>query len=195
MTTKPGTLNVGRRAAENVLHSVRFTADQGAPINTLITISFEALGIEESVADRVFQELHGRVLRAWRHLLHTNRVPRQVVGAYCHANPAGSRHVHWLAHVPPVSFEIFEAVVSKFLRKVVGRFDLGDALHIKRVDTPGSVAKYVLRGIDPYFADYLHIEAANEGFVLGRRTGVSRSISKAARKRAGWSRKRRRQRS
>lgn len=188
--TKPGTVSVGRRAAENVLHGVRFAAERGQPINTLVTISFDSLEIEDGAADAVFKDVRSRVLRAWRHLQSKGRVEEPIFGAYCHANPAGSRHVHWMTHVCPNGFEMFDISVAKFLKKVTGRDELGDALDIRRVARAGSVAKYVLRGIDPAYAAYLHIEPANEGYVVGRRTGVSRAISKSARKSSGWVRKR-----
>ena len=47
----------------------------------------------------------------------------------------------------------------------------------------------ILKGIDPAYGRYLHIRPANEGIVTGRRTGASRAIGRAARKAAGWKRK------
>ena len=101
--------------------------------------------------------------------------------------------MHWVLHVPPTIADEFAEAVAKRLRKIAGRLDLKDGLNIGSVDTPGTLAKYVLRGVKPEFANYLFIEPANEGLVAGcRRTGVSRAASRASRKQAGWVRRKRR---
>lgn len=194
MATKYGGLYVGRRACENALHAVRFVAESGRPMNTHVTVSFGPLGIEEASAGAVFADLQARVTRWWRdQRTRKGRDFGDVQGFHCHSNPAGSRHVHWVLHVPPEFAPEFAAIVRHRLQKITGRVGLGDGLHIGAVQTPGTLAKYVLRGIEPEYADYLHIKAANEGFVAGcRRTGVSRAAGKAARQRSGWVRKKRR---
>jgi len=194
MATKSGGLYVGRVACENALHAVRYVAEVGRAMNTHVTVSFGPLGIEDDVAGRAFSDLQARVTRWWRdQRQRKGRDIGDLHGFHCHSNPAGSRHVHWVLHVPAEIEDEFPSVVKNRLQKIARRVDLRDGLHIGAVQTPGSLAKYVLRGIEPEYADYLHIEAANEGFVAGcRRTGVSRAASKAARKRAGWVRKKRR---
>lgn len=194
MATKSGGLHVGRRACENALHAIRYVAEAGRPMNTHVTVSFGPLDIDEDIAGTVFSDLQARITRWWRdQRTRKSRDLGDVLGFHCHSNPAGSRHVHWVLHVPPEIDAEFRAVVRNRLQKITGRIDLRDGLNIGTVDTAGSLAKYVLRGIEPEYADYLHIDAANEGYVAGcRRTGVSRAASKASRKRAGWIRKKRR---
>lgn len=191
MATKSGGLYVGRRACENALHAIRYVGDSGRPMNTHVTVSFEPLGIDAEIAGRAFADLQTRVTRWWRdQRQRKGRNIGDLHGFHCHSNPAGSRHVHWVLHVPTEIADDFAKAVRNRLQKIAGRVDLRDGLHIGPVQTPGSLAKYVLRGIEPEYADYLHIKAANEGFVAGcRRTGVSRAASTAARKRAGWVRK------
>lgn len=196
MATKSGTLYVGRRACENALHAVRFSADSGRPINTHITLSFTALGVHDDVAGELFSMLQARVARWWRD--QRDRKGRDigpVLGFHCHANPAGSRHVHWALHVPDEIADQLAATVRRRLCKLLGRVDLGDGLHIGPIHTAGTFAKYALRGVQPEYGDYLHIRPANEGLVANcRRSGVSRAASKAARKSSGWVRRRRRRR-
>lgn len=194
MATKSGGLYVGRRACENALHAIRYVGESGRPMNTHVTVSFEPLGIDAEIAGRAFADLQARITRWWRDQRQRKGRPiGGLQGFHCHSNPAGSRHVHWVLHVPPDLAADFAHAVKDRLQKIAGRIDLRDGLHIGAVVTPGSLAKYVFRGIEPDYADYLHIKAANEGFVSGcRRTGVSRAASKAARNRAGWVRKKRR---
>lgn len=185
-----GTLHIGRKSAENVLHAIRFARDSGRPVNTHVTISFNALGVSEKDAGSVFQDLRERVGRWWRNQRGKGRDIGSLAAVHSHANPAGSRHVHWLVHVPAELDREFRVVVAHRLRKITGRADLGDALHFVTADTPGSIAKYILRGIDPQYADYLHIHAASEGLVSCRRTGASRAIGPVARQSSGWKRSR-----
>jgi hypothetical protein len=190
VTTITATTKVGHKAALNVLHGIRYAREQGTPINTHVTINFTTLGFDEREAGTLFKSLRGRISRWWRYQRACGRASGELACVYCHANPAGSRHVHWLIHVPAELAPAFRLRVEKLLKKICAVQHLGDGLAIGPVATPGSLAKYVLRGIDPAYASHLHIEPANEGLVTGRRTGAAKGISKAARKRAGWKRKR-----
>ncbi|MGA0607899.1 hypothetical protein ACO2Q0_18060 [Phenylobacterium sp. VNQ135] len=191
VTTKCGvaTAFIGRRAAENVLHAIRYAGEVGRPINAHVTINFATLGIGDDAAGAVFRDLQARLSRWWRYERAKGRDLGPLLGVHSHANPAGSRHVHWMTHLPASIRGEFEAKTARMLRKITGVDDLKDALHVGDVETPGSLAKYILKGIDPAYAGYLHIKPANEGIVSGRRTGASRAISRAARKAAGWKRK------
>lgn len=189
MPTKYGTEWIGRRAAENVLHAIRYADEVGRRFNAHVTINFATIGIEEERAGAIFRELQARLSRWWRYERSKGRDLGPLLGVHSHANPAGSRHVHWMTHLPEGIWTAFGAKVAHLLRKLTGVDDLKDALHIGRVETPGSLAKYILKGIDPAYGRYLHIRPANEGIVTGRRTGASRAIGRAARKAAGWKRK------
>ena len=186
-----GTSSIGHRAAENVLHAIRFARDTGRPINTHITISLIALGIHDEEAGAFFRKLQISVSRWWRYQrVSKGRDIGPPIAVYSHANPAGSRHVDLCMHLPADIREEFIAALDKRLCKLTGLDDLGDALHVQPAPTPGSLAKYILRGINPVYASYLHIRAANEGHVSCRRTGTSRAIGRAARGMAAWDRKR-----
>ena len=190
MTTKYGTHSIGVRAATNALHAIRYAKLIGRPINAHITISFVTIGIHDDEAGDLFRRLQVSLGRWWRYQRkNKDRQIGQPVGVYAHANPADSRHVHWLLHLPDDIRDDFIAAVNKRLCKITGLDEIGDALHYQHVPKPGGAAKYVFPGIDPAYAEHLHIRAANEGIVGCRRTGTSRSVGKAARKHAGWNRK------
>ena len=190
MATKYGSSHIGRRPAENALHAIRFATAVDRPINLSVCINFETLGVSEDQAGKMFRVLRTNIVRWWKYQrVGKGRDVGEVFDYHAHANPCGSRHVHWQINVPDFLEQEFREAVESRLRSQIQRSDLGDALHFKPIPKPGSHALYVLRGIEPDYADYLHIRAANEGTVTGRRTGVSRAVSKAARKRAGWQRK------
>lgn len=192
MATKSGvgTAFIGRRAAENAMQAVRYTRDQGRPINTFVTISLITLGYDAGAADSLALRLLERMARWWRY----QRVDkRRDIGPftiiYAHANPVGRRHVHWMMHIPDHLKADFEAALLKRLLKMTKLDDVGSALQIKPAGGPGQLAKYILRGIDPAYGAYLHIVPEDEGTVTCRRTGTSRCIGKTARKAANWNRK------
>ena len=186
--TKYGTSTIGRRAAENALHAIRYADALDRAPNLFITINFHSIGIDDESAAAVFQDLKARLSRWWRYQRTKGLVSGALVGVHSHANPAGSRHAHWMVHVPPEVAAPFQVKVEKLLLKIARVADLRDGLDVRPVYAPGSLAKYILRGIDPMYAGYLHIRPANEGIVTCRRTGVSRAIGKLARQQAGWRR-------
>lgn len=196
MATNPGAQGTSRVAlgsALNVLHGVRFAREAGTPVTHMLTIDLQWV---EDVRDagEAFKDVRQRIGRWWRYERQAKGRPLgDFVGALVHANP-GHRHAHWLVRLPEDVAPEFVAVVADRLAKVMGVPEAiaADACHLKPAPAPGSLAKYVLKGIDPRFAAHLHIEAADEGFVVGRRTSVSRAISRGARRRAGWVRSRRR---
>lgn len=193
MATKYGTSSIGRRALLNALHAIRYAADLGRVFNTFVTINFATLGIGDDEAGAIFQELQARVSRWWGYQ-RDNRGRAdlgRIMGVHSHANPAGSRHVHWMLHVPDEARDEFETTVAKRLRALTKTDDLKDALHFQDVKHAGNMAKYMFRGVDPLYAEHFFMKAANEGTVTGRRTGASRACGRAARRDAGWLRKRR----
>ncbi len=184
-----GTLHIPRRSAEAVFHAVRYATDIGRPLNIHVTISFIALSIDDDAVPRFFAIMRERVGRWWRYQNAKGRGLGPITWVHCHANPAGSRHVDWLIHVPSEAQKDFAKSLIKCLQKLARRKDIGDGLHIQPIATPGSVAKYILRGVDPAYAEYFHLRSANEGLVMGRRTGASRSVGHTARRSAGWTRR------
>lgn len=189
-----GTARIAVKPATNMLHGVRFATDRDEPLNVQASINWHRLGLDDAEATRAFRAVRRKVRQRWTYLRQKGRSvgPLHDVGA--HENPAGVRNTHWMVRVEPTAIPEFKRAVAKFLAKVVGLEpeQLGRALHIGSVDAPGTFAKYMAKGVHPAFADYFRIEASDQGFVAGRgRTFVSRSISRTARKAAGWTRKRR----
>jgi hypothetical protein len=181
-------------AATNVLHAARFATDTGRPFTLRVTINWNRLGIEDDDALRTWRACRDKVTRRWRYLqgLHGADVGR-LAGVASHENPGGKRNTHWMVAVPAAWEAEFRRTVAKYLAKVSGADELGAALLIEPLHAVGGAMKYALKGVDPRFQVYFKIDAKDQGFVAGRgRTFVSREISLAARKRAGWTRKRRR---
>lgn len=197
MTTKQesgvGTWQIGRNQAERILHAVRYATERGRPINAHVSLNFHRLGIAEDAAVGVFRNLRARFARSWRYRDRTGASLGTLDDVHVHENPLGKRNVHWALHIPKGRWHWAKNLIEHLLLKVLGVDDVGDALVIEPAHGPGGLAKYLLKGVEPAYAQYFHISAPSpQGFISGRgRTGASRSIGKAARDKAGWKRKRR----
>ncbi len=188
-----GTYRIPVRSAVNALHGVRFAGDRQAPLTHMLTLDFEALG-HGADACGLFLRLRERVYDWWRYQCGKGRPLGSFDWVFSHENPApGQAHAHWLMRLPAGVSLDFLAVVADRLAKLTGRplADCADALHLREAPTPGCAAKYLLKGVDDRFGPHLFIDTSPQGFVPGRRTGVSRSISRSGRKASGWVRKRR----
>lgn len=188
-----GTWQIGRNQAESVLHAVRYATDRGRPINAHVCLNFHRLGISEDAASETFRSLRARFARSWRYRDQTGAALGTLDDVHVHENPMGKRNVHWALHIPEGRWAWATGLIERLLQKILGLDDLGDALLVKTATGPGGLAKYLLKGVEPAYAEYFHIGApSSQGFICGRgRTGTSRSLGKTARGKAGWKRKRR----
>lgn len=191
MATKYGTRGIGPKQAARAFHAVRFANDSGRALNLFITVDFSSLGVAPEKAGAFFQRLWQRVGRWWAYQREKGR-PFGPFDCYAvHEHPGeGPRHVHWFVRAPDGARAELERTVRSRLEKLTGLACLGRAVHFLDVAKAGGVAKYTLKGVQPAYADHFHIQASDQGFIHGRRLAISRSIGAAARKRAGWTRKR-----
>lgn len=193
MATKPRSLSIGPKQAARAFHAVRFANDNGRTMNLLVTINFSELGVDPEEASGFFSGVWARFTRWYAY--QRDRKGR-AFGKFCayavHENPPGGpRHVHWVMHAPEGSQKEIDRVLRNRIGKLTGLDCVGNAVHIREVYGPGQLAKYTMKGIDPAFAGHFHMAAANQGEIAGRRITISRSIGYAARRDAGWVRRRR----
>ncbi len=185
--TKYATACLDYEPLTNAMHGERFAWDRGTPLNAMVTLNFDCLGISDEGADQVFRDIRARVGRAWKHRRTALANMPEFMWLYIHANPQGKRHVHWLVHVPEWFRAEFEALVMKRVCKVTQQGDLASALDFTDVTEGATAMKYIGRGVNPAYQRYFHMRVVeDEGVVTGRRIMTSRNISRAARKAAGW---------
>lgn len=192
MATKQGTRAIGPKQAARAFHAVRFANDNGRPLNLLISINFDLLGVAPGEATSFFQRVWSRVGRWWAYQRKKDRPLGSFDYYIVHEHPdGGARNVHVFVRAPDGGRDELESVVRRRLEKMTGLDCLGRAIHFLDVERAGGVAKYTLKGIQPAFADHFFMEASDQGFIAGRRIAISRSIGHAARAKAGWVRNRR----
>lgn len=108
-------------------------------------------------------------------------------------------HVHWLVHVPQILVDEFVELLPRWItsleHKGMGQRKRAEnhvpapsgAVQIEPTRNSVAARKYILKGIRKKDAFRLGIKnVTSEGIVHGRRTGVSRTLGRIARKRAGY---------
>lgn len=179
-------------SALTAFYAARFARDQDRHLNTLVTLNFTTLGITDDDAVEFFRQVKARAATWWRYRREKTKSPFYNIGPFdwvmVHANPRGSAHVHWVIRVPQGHQAEFDAMLVNRIKKLAGLEDLKTALNIKPIPKKGvgGVMKYCLRGVNPNDGPRFFLRAANEGTVIGRRVGVSRSLGHSARERANW---------
>ena len=184
------TYRIGRNAAENICHAFDYAKHVGQPLNRYITINIRGAENERDVTE-VFKDIRHR-FRDWLNYAMKRAGITVQPPAYVYAIEAPDPdhpHAHWVVHVPPFLAREF----AKKLPVWVARAASTDApydIDIRTVDphTDKTLAKYVIKGTDPRFVRYLHLDrvAAPQGRVWGRRATASHAIGRSARERAGF---------
>lgn len=186
------TNHIGRKAAENVCHAFDYAKHIGQPLNHYITINLRSsrAGNPKAPAE-IFQAIRHK-FRVWRMYALRKRGSNMMPPAYIYTLEAPSQdhpHANWVLHVPKALVEEFHAKLPQWVAKTcgeVGPFDV--EVQVVDPETDKTLAKYVVKGTDPEYVEYLHLDAvaAPQGRVWGRRVGVSPALSRAARKKADF---------
>lgn len=182
--------HISRKAAENICHAFDYAKHIGQPLNHYITINLRSRHVEAAPA-ALFRAIRHK-FRVWR--VYAVKKSGSPVGApaYVYSLEAPDPehpHANWVLHVPVELLKEFCAKLPHWVAKAcgeVGPFDV--EVQVVDIETDKTLAKYIIKGTDPNYVEYLHLGAvaAPQGRVVGRRVGVSPSISRTARKRAGF---------
>lgn len=190
------TRQIGRRPAANLHHAMRFAARTGRQLNQLVTINFAQAGCPALLVSLRFRRLLAQRFAPWLRRATKGRATKGC-GAPTYVwvveAPGAGAHVHWAVHVPPALTADFRRRLPRWVADAVA-IDVGalDAAAIdhRPVDNAVGLKRYLLKGMDPYFAGRWQIRAVPQGLVIGRRVGVSRNLARGARRaggyRAGW---------
>ena len=183
------TVHINRHQAENICHAFDFAKHIGRPLNTYVVIN-----LHEASANAAASVIFERIRHKYRDWL-KGRVKRLALDAqppvyvYAHENPDENPHGNWVVHVPPRLQKEFLLKLRQWVEKAQGGVRPFD-IQVKGVDphTDKTLAKYIIKGTDPHYVPYLHLQdfAQPQGRVFGRRATPSIAIGRAARKSAGF---------
>lgn len=174
---------IRRQQATNIKPAIRLAEKNGTPLNRFVTLNFTHTACDAEAVSIAFAQLRERFMRWLRRGPQKNGKGAKAPAAFVWVieNTNGHTGVHWLVHVPPERFADFTARLPLWLAKVTGGIHCEDsAIDIKPAHTPLGAGKYMMKGIDPVFADFYRIRHVPQGEVFGKRCGFSQSLGPTA---------------
>ena len=177
---------IRRYPAVNIHHATRYAERIGLPLNRFVTINF---GLTACVPERVssaFRKLLTERFAPWlrRSAGLKDALPPTYVWTIEAAG--GQIALHWLVHVPQQIRSAFDRRLNGWVATLTGRPAEAGAINIKPIHNIVGLKRYVLKGTDPGWAKHLGVRAVPQGIVVGKRSGFSRNLGPAARKRGGY---------
>lgn len=182
--------HLGRKTGETICHAFDFARFLGYPLNLFITINLGRHDVRSHYATTVFRSIRARY-RDWYCRKTTLFGPKRLDPMYVYTveNPNGMTHAHWAVHIPEAFQEEFFRKLPRWVRRSQGEV-LPYDIDVSKIDphTDKVLAKYIVKGLDPAYVPYMHLEnyAAPQGRVWGRRGMASAALNRTARKRAGF---------
>jgi hypothetical protein len=179
------THHINRRPAVNLHHATRMSLRIGFPLNRMVTINFTKTACKQDRAGHHFRKLLTQRFAPW--LRRTASKKSVVPPTYVWTIEAAGKQIaaHWLVHVPTGLSRSFERKLTDWLASVFGEPE-GQAIDVRPIVNLVGAKRYILKGIDPVWADHLKVVAVDQGKVIGKRSGFSKNLGPAARKRAGY---------
>jgi hypothetical protein len=188
--------HLGQKAAQTLYYAVGEQAERiGLPLTHHITINFSLTEIAPQDATTAFQKLRLSHFNKWA--ARPCRGAGEVftpAHAYCFENERdgvafdiiepGAPHnvqVHWLAHIPHARLHDFEMRVWGWVDTVGGRISPAGAIDIGPIFHEKGLRRYLLKGIAEPWAAQFGAAYKPQGLIIGRRSGTSINLGRAAR--------------
>lgn len=181
---------INRYPAVNIHHARRQAERANLAFNWMVTINFGLGGIPPSSASRVLQKLLAQRFAPWLRRTAANDNNLKPTYVWSLEAPHGTVSAHILLHLPPELARAFRARLNVWLESLAGASVPARALDMRPVYNRVGVTRYILKGIRPAWAAHLAIKPIDQGEIIGKRSGFSRNLGPAARRRSGYKPKR-----
>lgn len=189
-------------AMVSLVNAFVYAEHTGTPFTVYFAVAWSKTHnwTDDQLADK--QEAFARKLRKW---LSARNIPV----AYAYVGEVGGKigvHTNVAVHIPKTFFREFQGCLDGLVPGFVGIPCTTKLFEDQRLELPkfhyhpnqrlGSL-KYTLKGLDPdasfnadgkrvKWCDAIGIRPKPQGVIVGRRTGVSHTLGKVARAKAGW---------
>ena len=175
------------KSASNIRVAMNVAEEMGLPLTHFITINFGLTECPPEQAVAAFGKIRTNHFGKWvlRPAANSNRGSVPPAHIWVFENPDEIMYVHWAVHVPPGGESDFESRLPKWVERATGGTVADGALDMRPVHDVGRLALYFLKGADEAYTTYSNIRYEPQGVIEGRRFGVSRSLNRTARKKAG----------
>lgn len=186
----PKTVQINRKTSETICHAFDYAKHIDRPLNLYVVMRMNE--VDNHACEATFRAIR-RKCRVWlqrkQQLAGLPMEPPYYV--YSFENPEDTGvHLNWVLHIPDALVGEFRKKITGWVAKAQGFDPEGDDIHIQDVDphTDKSLAKYIIKGTDPHYAKYLHLQhvVAPQGTVHGRRASACNALNRAARRKAGF---------
>lgn len=179
------TRHIGRKPASNLWHAFNVARQIGRPFTHFVTVNFHHTNCIPEVVSSQFRRALDAFFGPW-----WRRPPKQQQsgkpGPYAFAwvveNTSGHPAVHWAVHLPRQRLADFMTRLPRWIATVADGITSPEAIDVRPIRNPG-VRRYMLKGADPAYAAFCKIDPVPQGEVIGKRSGFSRSVGPAARRR------------
>lgn len=170
------TQHISRRQASNTRPAILLAEKLGTPLNRHVTINFTLLGVQEDQCSSVLGRLRARYCRWAKRPGKKRRAEAFAPAMMWVMENTAHAACHLLMHVPAARLANFRADLTKWIEKDTGTPMVPGVLHIGEVYNPHGLRKYMLKGMDPMFADLYRINHVPQGPVLGKRFGFTQNL-------------------
>ena len=173
--------HINRKPAAHLLNAINLARRLGRPLNQFVTINFDHTACPAKLVSRQFKRLRDNYFSPW---LRRNGVgPIAPPTFVWSVENDGACAVHWLVHIPKGRVGDFRKRLHDWLASVAGEIRCSQAIHVRYAPAPPGAGKYMLKGINPAWAQPYGIRHISQGIVHGKRSGFSRCLGPTTRRR------------
>jgi hypothetical protein len=179
--------HIRRKPASNLHHAIRVAASLGLPLNLFVTLNFSEAGCQPENVSLKFSTLRERYFCRWLRDCRRGkpRIPPTFVWVL--EAKGGCLAAHWLIHIPAVLQSKFTSLLPRWLATIANlASDPSVTIHVRSAPTPKGAGRYMLKGMEPTMAVAYGVRHEPQGIVQGKRSGFSRNLGPAARRRHGY---------
>ena len=168
--------------------------EMGLPLTHFVTINLTMLSCSVDEGKAAFFKLRNNRFGKWvtRKRVASTWNASAISDTWVFENPNDKMNVHWAVHIPEGGETVFCQKMPEWLMAVTGGPFMDGALDIRPIHDVSRLSLYMLKGASPQYTDFANIRHEPQGVIDDRRGGVSRSLNRAARKKAGINGQRRR---
>ena len=178
--------HINRYPAVNIHHARRYAARLGNPLNWMVTINFGLSGVDPSAASHTLQKLLAQRLAPWLRRSAVNDNGLRPTYVWSLEAPHGSVSAHLLVHLPQSLAHGFSKRLIGWMEGLAGSAVSSRAIDVRPITKVVGATRYMLKGINPSWAPHLEVIPVAQGEIVGKRSGFSRSLGPAARRRGGY---------
>lgn len=180
------TRHINRRPAVNIHHATRYSVRIGLPLNRMVTINFNLTECRNDRAGHAFRKMLTQRFAPWLRRTSLNKLGTPPTYVWAVEGAGNQAAAHWLVHVPAGLQRAFEQKLRDWLTSLFGTPPEPTAVKVKPIHNLIGARRYILKGIDPGWADHLKVRAFDQGVVVGKRSGFSKNLGPTARQRGGY---------